>query len=132
MPVKTNVKISTLGYVIVYVKDTKAALPFYRDTLGMTLKLDDDGWVEFETGATTFCLHSAKEQLSTERVHGQPLPVFSVEDFHGTLDALKAAGIKLLKGPVQVCEAGPEQVGMSAEFADPDGNVLSIFGFVKP
>jgi len=130
MPVKTNVKISTLGYVIVYVKDTKAAIPFYRDTLGMTIKLDDDGWVEFETGATTFCLHSHKE-LAAERSQGQPLPVFNVEDFQGTVEAMKAVGIALVKEPVQVCEAGPGKVGMSVEFKDPDGNLLSVFGFVK-
>ncbi|CAN5406692.1 VOC family protein [soil metagenome] len=129
MPVKANVKISTLGYVIVYVKDTKAAIPFYKDILGMTLKLDDDGWVEFETGATTFCLHRNKE-LGGECTNGQALPVFSVEDFHGTVEALKTAGVKLLKEPVQVCEAGPDKTGMSIEFKDPDGNVLSIFGYV--
>jgi|LakMenEpi03Aug12_release.lakeMendotaPanAssembly.Ray.scaffolds.fasta_scaffold194033_2 lactoylglutathione lyase len=132
MPVKTNVKISTLGYVIVYVKDAQASIPFYKDTLGMTLKLDDDGWVEFETGGTTFCLHSGSEPITAKHGYGQPLPVFSVEDFHGTVDALKNAGVKLIKGPVQVCEAGPDKVGMSVEFADPDGNVLSVFGFVEP
>ncbi len=132
MPVKTNVKLSTLGYVIVYVKDAQASIPFYRDTLGMTLKLDDGGWVEFETGATTYCLHNGSEPITATHGYGQPLPVFSVEDFHGTVDALKAAGVKLIKGPVQVCEAGPDKIGMSVEFADPDGNLLSVFGFIKP
>lgn len=132
MPVKTNVKISNLGYVIVYVQDAQAAIPFYRDTLGMKLKLDDGGWVEFETGGTTFCLHSAGEPITAKSGYGQPMPVFSVEDFHGTVEALKAAGVKLLKGPVQVCEPGPDKVGMSIEFADPDGNILSVFGFVAP
>lgn len=130
MPVKTDVKISTLGYVIVYVKDTKTAVPFYRDTLGMTVKMDEDGWVEFETGAATFALHSDKN-LSADRAHGQPVPVFNVDDFYATVEALKAAGIKLLKEPTQVCEAGPGKIGMSAEIKDPDGNVLSLFGMVS-
>ena len=130
MPVKANVKISALSHVIVYVHDARAAIPFYKDILGMTLKVDDDGWVEFETGATTFCLHSNKES-SGERTHGQPLPVFTVEDFYGTVEALKAAGVKIFKEPVQVCEAGPGKVGMSIEFKDPDGNVLSVFGYVS-
>jgi lactoylglutathione lyase len=130
MPVKNNVKISTLGYVIVYVKDTKVSVPFYRDTLGMTLKMDEDGWVEFETGATTFCLHADKN-LAAKQGHGQTLPVFNVEDFYGTVEGLKASGITLLKEPTQVCEAGPGKVGMSAEFTDPDGNALSVFGFIS-
>jgi len=130
MPVKTNVKISTLGYVIVYVKDTKQAVPFYRDTLGMSLKSEEDGWVEFETGSTTFALHG-QEDLKAERVLGQPVPVFTVEDFYGTYEALKSSGVPIAKEPQQVCEAGPGQLGMSAEFKDPDGNLLSIFGIVK-
>ena len=130
MPVKTNVKISTLGYVIVYVKDTKAAVPFYRDTLGITVKSEEDGWVEFQTGGATFALHH-DDKLKGDRTYGQPLPVFNVDDFNGAYQALKESGVHFEKGPQQVCEAGPGQVGMSAEFKDPDGNLLSIWGIVK-
>ena len=130
MPVKTNVKISTLGYVIVYVKDTKIAVPFYRDTLGITVKSEEDGWVEFQTGAATFALHH-HDKLKGDRTHGQPLPVFNVDDFNGTYQALKDSGVHFEAEPKQVCEAGPGQVGMSAEFKDPDGNILSIWGIVK-
>jgi lactoylglutathione lyase len=132
MPVKSNVKIATLGYVIVYVKDTKKAVPFYKDILGMQPKMEEDGWVEFETGAATFALHDDKK-LTGERAHGegQPLPVFNVEDFDGTVKALKESGVKFDHDPMQVCEAGPGQVGMSVQFRDPEGNALSIFGLVK-
>jgi len=129
MPVKTNVQIKALGYVIVYVKDAKKALPFYKDTLGMKVKSDDGGWVELELGQTTLALHEDKEfkPVTTEK---QVLPVFYVEDFFGTYESLKEGGVKFLHDPVQVCEAGPNKAGMSAEFKDSDGNFLSIFGIV--
>lgn len=134
MPVKTNIKISTLAYVIVYVKDTKVSIPFYRDTLGMTLKLEDEGWVEFETGNATFCLHGTKENETVgvaANAARLPLPVFSVEDFWGTIEALKSAGVKFEREPMKVCEDGADKLGMSTEFKDPDGNLISVFGFVS-
>ena len=49
MPTSTKVKLSKLSYVIVYVKDTEKATQFYRDVLGMPVKVDAPGWVEFDT-----------------------------------------------------------------------------------
>ncbi|HEY9676439.1 MAG TPA: VOC family protein [Drouetiella sp.] len=129
MPVKTNVNIGTLGYVILYVKDTAAAVPFYRDTLGLTLKVDDQGWVEFETGAATLALHSIKEG-KVSAAENMPTPVFTVEKFEETVKELKSAGIKFVTEPKEVCEAGPDKTGMSAELRDPDGNMISLFGWV--
>jgi metallothiol transferase len=129
MPVKTDVKLTSLGYVIVYVKDTQRAKAFYRDTLGMKIKTDDEGWVEFETGACTFALHS-DPKLGDQRSPGQPIPVFHVDDIKRAYQALKNAGVKFESSPRQVCEVGPKQVGMTADFFDPDGNFLSIFGIV--
>jgi predicted enzyme related to lactoylglutathione lyase len=130
MPVKSNVQLKTLSYVIVYVKDTTKALPFYTEKLGMTVKSNEDGWVELEAGQTTFALHGNKEFKPV--VEGvQTTPVFNVDDFDGTYEALKQDGVKFLHEPMQVCEAGPGKIGMSAEFKDTDGNTLSIFGIVS-
>jgi lactoylglutathione lyase len=130
MPVRTDVKLTTLGYVIVYVKDIERALSFYRDMLGMTVKMNESGWVEFDTGATTFALH-ADSNLSEKRGAGQPIPVFNVADIHHVYETLKNAGLKFENAPRQVCEIGPNQIGMTADFHDPDGNFLSIFGVVS-
>ena len=135
MPVKTNVKISSLGYVIVYVKDTKKAVPFYRDTLGIKVRSEEDGWVELETGSTCLALHGEEKHDGDtgkgDHAHGQTVPVFNVDDFNGTYEALKAGGLHFEHEPMQVCEAGPGNLGMSVQFKDPDGNMLSIFGIVK-
>src|SRR5579883_2144991 len=119
MPVKSDVKIKTLGYVILYVKDIDRSMAFYRDTLGMKVKLDDSSWVEFDTGAATLALH-VNAKLTGSRPHGQPLPVFCVDDINQTYKSLNKAGVKFENPPKQVCEAGPNQIGLSADFVDPD------------
>lgn len=130
MPVSTDVKLSTLSYVILYVKDTKKSVPFYRDTLGVKVKVDDNGWVELDTGAVTLALHAA-EDYKPSMSETQPVVVFPVENIQQAYEALKAKGVKFEKEPQIVCEHDGNQVGKSADFRDPDGNRLSIYGIEK-
>jgi lactoylglutathione lyase len=130
MPVSTNVKLKTLSYVILYVKDTTKAVPFYRDTLGLKVITQEDGWVEFETGGPTkLCLHGDPE-LKPNSAARQTCVCFSVDDIQGTYEALKAKGVKFAKEPHVVCEA-EGKTGKSADFYDADGNYLSVFGYAK-
>ncbi|HEY9789005.1 MAG TPA: VOC family protein [Candidatus Obscuribacterales bacterium] len=129
MPVSTNVKLKTLSYVILYVKDTAKAVTFYRDTLGLKVLHDSEGWVELETdGPTKVCLHGDPELKpnSTQRT----CVCFSVDDIQETYETLKAKGVKFVKEPHVVCEA-EGKTGKSADFYDEDGNFLSVFGYTK-
>lgn len=128
MAVKSDVRLDTISYVIVYVRDTEKALPFYRDTLGMKVKSAEPGWVELETKGTTLALHGMEPgKQHPGHKEGQPIVVFSVEKIHESIEALKTRGVKIEGAPKQVCEAG-DHVGMSVEFHDPDGNLYSLFG----
>lgn len=128
MPVKTNLKVSTISYAIVYVKDTTKSLPFYRDVLGLKAKVEAPGWVEFETGAVTLALHG-DEHLKDHQKNSVVL-VFPVDNIDRAHEELKAAGVKIVEAPKQVCE-GEDSVGMSLEFEDPDGNRLSFYADKK-
>jgi lactoylglutathione lyase len=130
MPVSADVKLSTLAYIILYVKDTKKSVPFYRDTLGLKVKANEEGWVELESGAVTLALHG-HDQHKPIQSETQPIVVFQVENVQQAYEGLKAKGVKFHSEPHIVCEAGPEQVGKSADFEDLDGNRLSIFGLCK-
>ena len=130
MAVSTDVKLSTLSYVILYVKDTKKTVPFYRDTLGMKVRVDEHGWVELESGPVTLALH-AHENLAPTRSDSEPIVVFNVDNIKHAYEALKAKGVKFDGEPKQVCEGAEGKVGLSADFKDPDGNRLSIFGYEK-
>jgi predicted enzyme related to lactoylglutathione lyase len=129
MPVKTEVKLSTLGYVIVYVKDMDKAVSFYTKTLGIKLRMNEGGWAELETGNTTLALHQA-EQVAGASVPGQPIVVFNTDDIQKTYEALKESGVKVEGEPAVCCEE-EDFIGKSVSFKDPDGNHLSVYGKVK-
>jgi lactoylglutathione lyase len=124
MAVKSEVKLTTLSYVIIYVPNTKEATAFYRDKLGFKVKMEEEGWVELETGSTTVALHGA-DDLPAKRDE-KTILVFNVEKIKDAYEALQEKGIKFEAEPKEVC-ATPDHVGMSADFKDPWGNHLSIF-----
>jgi catechol 2,3-dioxygenase-like lactoylglutathione lyase family enzyme len=128
MAVSTNVKLSTMSFVILYVKDTAKSIPFYRDTLGMNVLMNEEGWVELEAGPTKLCLHGEPE-MKPEKA-GLTSICFEVPDVIGYYEGLKTKGVKFEKEPHVVCEA-EGKTGKAADFRDPDGNRLSIFGYVK-
>ncbi|MBX9771480.1 MAG: VOC family protein [Candidatus Obscuribacterales bacterium] len=129
MSTASAVKLGSLSYVIVYVKDTEVSKKFYKELLGMTIKDDQPGWVEFKTGETTLAIHSDND-LAKKGTPGRVVNVFSVEDIHASYEALKKSGVKFFKAPETVCEIDANTIGVSADFTDPDGNILSIFGLV--
>jgi lactoylglutathione lyase len=129
MPVSTGVKLSTLSYAILYVKNVAKSVPFYRDTLGIKVKMESPDWVEFETGATTLALHAEEKLASHKDPHGVTM-CFSVDDLIGTYESLKQSGIKFSSEPKAVCEPFGDQVPSCAEFEDLDGNKLSIYGML--
>ena len=127
MPTSTSLKISTLSYVVIYVSDIAKSMAFYRDKLGMTVKMNQPSWVEFETGATTLGLHATDNMPEVK--DGHPALIFQVDDVYAAAAALKANGIKLKEEPRQVCEEG-DKVGISADFVDLDGNLLAVFSLL--
>lgn len=130
MSTTSAIKLETLSYVIVHVKDTEQAKKFYANILGLRIKEDHPGWVEFQTGESTLALHG-NDDLSERGTPGRVINVFGVKDIHAAYEALKKAGVKFVKQPEQVCEIDAQTIGMSADFTDPDGNLLSIYGTIK-
>ncbi len=131
MAVKSEIKLGTMSYVIVYVQDTKISVPFYRDILGMSVKAEEDGWVELETGSTTLALHGMKSgEKHPGKTEGQPIVVFNVDNVHEARAELLKKGVNFKNECEVVCEAG-DHVGMSTNFYDADGNLYSIFSMVK-
>ena len=126
MPTKSSLKLSTIGYAIVYVKDIAKSVPFYRDVLGVRVKVEGTGWAEFDTGATTLALHAEEEGKTHDARSGSTMLVFPVESIDDAHEVLKSNGVKIVKAPHQVCET-PTGIGYSIDFEDPDGNLLSLY-----
>jgi catechol 2,3-dioxygenase-like lactoylglutathione lyase family enzyme len=122
------VHLSKIGLVILYVKDPIASLAFYRDLLGMTVVEESPGWVQLDGGGTHLALHP-HPSIPADRGSAASWVVFEVDDVHGTYRALRDRGVAFLCEPKQVC-GDEKKAGLSADLKDPDGNPISIFGYV--
>jgi catechol 2,3-dioxygenase-like lactoylglutathione lyase family enzyme len=118
--------LTSLGYVILFVRDVEKTAAFYRDALGVPVKMASPEWTELGTEGTTLALH--RHDRDVPRGEAQAEVVFNVEDVRAAHAALRKRDVRVddLK---QVWEGGPV-VGVSAKFTDPDGNRLSIHGTV--
>jgi catechol 2,3-dioxygenase-like lactoylglutathione lyase family enzyme len=106
-----------LAEIVLYVRDMKRAVGFYRDTLGLELDVESEHWTTFRTGACTLALHATeRRELGT----GEPDPTFRVGDVDAERARLAAAG-------VEVSEIREPVAGVRVfDVRDPDGNRISL------
>jgi len=114
--------IQRVGQIVYGVTEIGAAVPFYRDVLGLVLKFTDGAqWAAFNLDGVTVA-------LSTEAGGGPrpgksstgPMVAFRVDDIHAFAERLQAASVKISA----VTEGGHE---LRLEVTDPDGNVLMFY-----
>ena len=108
-----------LKYVIVYIADMGAAVKFYRDTLGFSLRYETPHWSEFSTGETTLALHPASAANQAGKVEAG-LAVEDLTRFHAELTS---KGVRFPMEPRK-----QEYGGTLAQMQDPDGTVWSVSG----
>jgi lactoylglutathione lyase len=116
-----------IGYVILFVADLERSTAFYRDVIGVPFKLRGDGYVEFVTDGTRFGLYD-RNRLEELTGHGPDSPgnpggevVFLVGDVDAEARRLEAAGVAILKGPVDRAWGH-----RTLHLEDPDGFVVEL------
>lgn len=113
----TNCKV---GAIVFFVSDLARSVVFYRDTLGLPIEsLDghDGPWAMGEVGGLVLVLVPRPA-----RAGESPVVVFSLDGgIDDYADALAAKGVEIVV-PVSESPDG----GLSLDFLDPDGNVLSL------
>jgi catechol 2,3-dioxygenase-like lactoylglutathione lyase family enzyme len=103
--------------IVLYVRDMRRAIHFYRDTLGLELGSESENWTTFRTGACTLALHATDLR---EPGAGEPDPTFLVTD----ADAERA---RLVTAGVEVSEMREPATRLRVfDVRDPDGNRLSF------
>ncbi len=115
-------KLKQVGVIMLGVKDAQRSAAFYRDKLGLAVKSAFEGFVFLDGGGVTLCLAEALAKASPSLV-GATEVVFSVADVRAAYDALCGQGVEFSHAPRAV--SGPM---WAANFRDPDGHGLSIFG----
>src|SRR5215216_5735347 len=99
--------------VVLYVRDMRRAVSFYRDTLGLEVAHESDVCTTFQTGACTLALHAIEHR---ELDRDEPEPTFHVSDATSERARLAGAG-------VDVTEIREPVAGVQVfDARDPDGN----------
>jgi|SRR5262245_25317085 len=114
-----------VNYAIVFVSDMKRSVAFYRDVVGLQLRLESPGWTEFATDGATLALHASKgpnpdKDGSLETPAGRCRPGLSVanlDEFHRRMVERRPA-----------CVQEPKETfgARIAQYVDPDGLVISV------
>ena len=104
------------------VSDLDAAVAFYRDTLGLTVKFrDGERYCAIDAGGFTLGLAAQDERIVAEAA-----PVLRVDDIEQSLAAMVAAGASVVR-PV---ERGPHEA--RAVLRAPGGTTLVISARLQP
>ena len=119
-----------LATVRVFVTDWERAIRFYSDTLGMAVahRSDEWGWAQMATGEGQLALERVdagddEGQALVGRFLGVSLQVANVVAIY---EALAERGVEFVAPP----ERQPWG-GIRAHLRDPDGNVLTLVGYVS-
>lgn len=125
-----NMSLKRIDVVVLFVADLDRAKTFYRDTLGMETKFEDQYSAYFGLETTSLLLLTiagAQDLLSSEAV-AVPRPtgatsqlVSFVEDVDAIYEELVGRGVEFVRKPID------REWGLrTAHFKDPDGNVWEI------
>jgi catechol-2,3-dioxygenase len=107
-----------LNFVILSVRDVTGMRDFYRDTLGLAVEDENQGFVQFRVpGGAMFSLQQ----------HDSPRPADTVElwwqadDVDALHDALVARGVTIASAPTD------QPFGRAMTVRDPEGNAISFY-----
>ncbi len=114
--------LGAIAYVMLGVKDVTRSLAFYRDRLGMSVQTQFPGFAFLESGGIALALSEPLAKALPQGPGAEEV-VFGVEGVMESYDALRKAGIQFLGEPRNVTDSR-----WAADFRDPDGHLLSIFG----
>ena len=114
-----------VNYAIVFVSDMKRAASFYRDVLGIPLRLESPGWTEFVTEGATLALHAsdAPDSKNDDPQHvpaGRCRPGLSVPDLAAFHERMVENNVACIQAPKDVFGA------RVAQCLDPDGLTIAV------
>lgn len=123
--------VQRLNYVIVFVSDMPRSIAFYRDVLGLPVKMESPGWTELMNDGSTIALHLADSINPAEASEGHaPAGTaqlgFNVEKLDEWHRKFQAAGVRCILPPKDT-PFGIRQ----AIYADPDGLAFTVAETIK-
>ncbi|HEV8384125.1 MAG TPA: VOC family protein [Candidatus Acidoferrales bacterium] len=119
----SDFKLSKIGYMMLGVKDLANSVAFYRDKLGLDVAQEIPNEFAFLNGGGVMLALAVPLAKHTGQGPGATEVVFAVDDVASAHEALKAKGVQFTVEPR--IATGTMWV---ANFNDPDGHRLAIFG----
>ena len=119
---KTEFRLAKVGVVMLGVRDIARSLGFYRDKLGLEVQHEIPGFAFLNGGGVTLCLSEAAVKARGQAAGAGEI-VFSVQEVSTAYEALKGKGVQFTHEPRSITSTA-----RVANFDDPDGNHLSIYG----
>lgn len=115
-------KLAQIQMIMLGVGSVDQSIQFYRDRLGLSVRNQIPGFAFLDGGGLTLVLSEGLGK-ARENKAGAVEIVFSVSHVKTAYEALRQQGVAFLNEPRNV--NGPF---WAANFEDPDGHLLSIFG----
>lgn len=114
-----------VDYVIQYVGSLDRSVTFYRDVIGLDVRIEGDGYVEFAMANTKFSLFERSKLPELIGRGGGTPPCgevgFLIEDVDEEAERLRGLGVEILSGPMD--RPWRER---TLHIADPDGNIIEF------
>lgn len=114
-----------IDYVIQYVESLRRSTTFYRDVIGLKVRIEGDGYVEFEMDNTKFSLFERSKLQELIGHEGGKSPCgeigFVIDDVDREAERLKGLGVEILRGPTD--RPWRER---TLHIGDPDGNIIEF------
>ena len=116
--------IKGLAGATIWSEDLNKLLPFYRDVLGLTVRVQTPGFVVFgEAGAPALALGTHSEVRGRNADPARHMVGFLTDDVTADSTRLKASGVVFVEDPKDYGNL------WLATLKDPEGNLLQLLQF---
>lgn len=117
-----DVRLGKLQQIALVQHDVAAAVPFYRDGLGLPLSFEVSGMAFFDAAGVRLML---SQPSAPEYDHANSILYFDVADIHTAYASLRARGVPFDDEPHLVGKTGTHEVWMTF-CRDPERNLIGI------
>lgn len=102
-----------------YVSNVEKSKNFYQTVLGVEPKLEDGGWIEFDTGETVFAILERPKEKGAVKPQKMRI-MFQVANIRKAEQALQDLKVRIIR-------KSAESYGTLLTFEDPDGHWLEFY-----
>ncbi len=118
----SGVQLSGVSAIMLGVGDLAKSVAFYKDTLGLKVRMQEAGLALLDAGPVMLGLNPGMGR-SLPQLAGATEVVFQVDNVRAAHQALTAKGVSFVSEPHAVTPTS-----WVAHFRDVDGHLLSVFG----